>query len=260
MNLVCVILATSKDLHFLNANIKEIHDIFVKIHIMIGTHFWNGDPENEDKINEFDEKLGYREKISIKRYNNKNKNYMPRYVNDEMYWEGYARLYGTISMPFDSDYILYLDADEIIDGKRFKQWISEKKYIKFETIKLANYWYFREPIYRAKNYIEDSVILVNYAFAYKNKEYLFSNLGRHELYELGSVKIRNVLSIDNIPMIHHYSWVRSKEDMIKKCNTWGHKNDLDWKKLIEEEFSRPFNGTDFVKKLDYDIVENFFNI
>ena len=65
---------------------------------------------------------------------------------------------------------------------------------------------------------------------------------------------------DNEPLIHHYSWVRTKEEMLKKVLNWGHKNDKNWSDLIEEEFSRPFNGTDFVHGYNYNIVENKFNI
>ena len=48
--------------------------------------------------------------------------------------------------------------------------------------------------------------------------------------------------------------------MLKKVLNWGHKNDKNWSDLIEEEFSRPFNGTDFVHGYNYNIVENKFNI
>jgi hypothetical protein len=46
--------------------------------------------------------------------------------------------------------------------------------------------------------------------------------------------------------------------MLKKTSSWGHKDDKNWKELIEEEFSRPFNGTDFEWGYEYDIVEQPF--
>ena len=60
------------------------------------------------------------------------------------------------------------------------------------------------------------------------------------------------------PFIHHYSWVRTKEEMLKKVLNWGHKDDsFDWISKIEEEFSRDFNGTDFIHRYNYNIVNNF---
>ena len=61
-------------------------------------------------------------------------------------------------------------------------------------------------------------------------------------------------------MMHHFSWVRTKEEMLTKVKNWGHASDKDWIVGIEEEFSRDFNGTDFVHGYSYNIVENTFNI
>jgi len=62
-------------------------------------------------------------------------------------------------------------------------------------------------------------------------------------------------------MIHHYSWVRTKEEMLKKVSNWGHARDKgDWKELVEMEYSRPFNGQDFLHNYQYIIVDNKFNI
>ena len=69
-----------------------------------------------------------------------------------------------------------------------------------------------------------------------------------------------VLSLTGRPMMHHFSWVRSKDEMITKVKNWGHASDKNWILLIEEEFSRSFNGTDFVHGYNYNIVENTFNL
>jgi hypothetical protein len=61
---------------------------------------------------------------------------------------------------------------------------------------------------------------------------------------------------NNIPMIHHYSWVRTKEQMLQKVKAWGHNADKDWVSLIEEEFSRPFNGKCFVNNYSYEVLDN----
>jgi hypothetical protein len=42
--------------------------------------------------------------------------------------------------------------------------------------------------------------------------------------------------------------------MLKKVSGWGHKGDKDWAALVKEEFSRPFNGTDFVHGYQWDTI------
>jgi hypothetical protein len=61
--------------------------------------------------------------------------------------------------------------------------------------------------------------------------------------------------------MHHYSWVRTKEEMLRKVKAWGHTNDKDWNTLIEEEFSREFNGKDFVHGYNFEILkeQNLFS-
>ena len=61
-------------------------------------------------------------------------------------------------------------------------------------------------------------------------------------------------------MFHHYSWVRTKAQLLKKVSSWAHKDDRNWAAFVEEEFSRPFNGTDFVHGFSYTTVKNIFTI
>jgi hypothetical protein len=61
-------------------------------------------------------------------------------------------------------------------------------------------------------------------------------------------------------MFHHYSWVRTRDEMMKKVQSWGHKNDRDWVALVNEEFSAPFKGSDFVHGYKYKTVSPLFDI
>jgi hypothetical protein len=56
------------------------------------------------------------------------------------------------------------------------------------------------------------------------------------------------------PLFHHYSWVRSQDEMLKKVRTWGHRNERDWEALVKEEFSRDFSGKDFVHGYSFETV------
>jgi len=70
-------------------------------------------------------------------------------------------------------------------------------------------------------------------------------------------KILHQRGIDGLPFIHHYSWVRSKEQMLKKVITWAHYWEKDWPSMVEKEFSHPFSGKDFCSDLEYETVEPY---
>ncbi len=142
------------------------------------------------------------------------------------------------------EYVLFLDVDEILDAPRWLQWLKSGTYQKYSACTLACYWYFREPIYQALHW-EDTPLLVkknqlNYDIIMHPEERfgIFLNIDGD--------KKRMIKGSDEQPMIHHYSWVRTKEQMLKKVMSWGHRDERDWKGLVEEEFSRPFQGKDFV--------------
>ena len=262
-NIGCVILSNTDDFRFLESGLKEIVNIFKNIVIAMGSKLWNGTDENLVKMNMFitDTKCKYDnvEFIIYKVPDDKDHS-MSKYVSSEMYWEGHARYISLTDSIRACDYVVFLDSDEIFDGKKFKEWLDTGIYRKYEALKLQNYWYWREPIYRARNYFEDSVVMM------KNGSYdprhLFSNMGRHGIFSacIGSRR-RDVTGVDDEPMIHHYSWVRNHQEMIRKVLSWGHRNDrIDWVAMVDEEFSRHFNGTDFLKHLEYDIVANDFGI
>lgn len=258
-NLGCVIISNSDDLRFLSAGLLQIAPIFKRIVISIGTKLWNGEPQNNEVIDTFAKTLQPHIKLMKYCVPEDQISIFRGSIKPEMYWEGHARLIAYNEMN-DVEYVMFLDSDEIIDGAAFKTWLDTYDYKHYGAMKLQNYWYWREPIYRAKNYHEDSIVLAKKGSF--NPFHVFSNLGRHGIFEsCAGRKMRDVTSVDKKPMAHHYSWVRDKENMLRKVRAWGHRNDrTDWSLLVEKEFSRPFNGTDFLKMLQYDIVEDTFGI
>jgi hypothetical protein len=110
-------------------------------------------------------------------------------------------------------------------------------------MKLANYWYFREPIYRAKNIIEDSIVFIKKNHA-DNIALTMHTHERTATYDLcpGNKK-RNIL-MNNIPIFHHFSWVRTHKQMLRKVTSWGHKNDKNYTSFVNEEFLQKFRGYD----------------
>jgi hypothetical protein len=89
---------------------------------------------------------------------------------------------------------------------------------------------------------------------------MFTDLERWSFRQALGSKYLSDVTFEGQILMHHFSWVRSKDEMLQKVDSWGHKFDKDWISLIHEEFSRPFNGTDFVHNYAYNIVEDRFKI
>lgn len=174
------------------------------------------------------------------------------------FWHSLSRLLGFCFVGEEIPFLLFLDADEIVDAKRFSLWLEEGDYALHSAIKLANYWYFKDPSYQAIER-EDSPVLARKSAI--EERILLHGEERDALYRfLPHPKKRNVLGLDNKPMIHHYSWVRTREEMLKKVRTWGHKKDCDWEALVEKEYREPFSGTDFIHGYRYKVVKPFFSL
>ena len=153
------------------------------------------------------------------------------------HWEAYGRQQATKQTT--ADYVMYIDADEIIDPHGFLVGVRPHKLQSCDLTSLANFWYWREPTIQATT-IEDSVKIVRSDIA---KSVVGS--GGRELY-VNACRSKQRIG-DGLPYVHHYSWVRTKEEMLAKVSSWGHSNDrANWTDLIEQEFSRPFDGTDFL--------------
>jgi hypothetical protein len=258
----CVLITNMDDVIFLKSSLKQICPIVNEVVIAIGNKLWNGEDEDPTKYDIFTGIVKQFDNVHVIKYSISDDKIkcVQNIVSPEMYWEGHARWVALENMKYNHDYILYLDSDEIVDGVKFATWLDTKEYQNYACMKLKNYWYWREPTFQAKDYYEDSVVLAK--LDTYNPLYIFSNLGRHGVFDSAKgTKARMVTGVDGKPFVHHFSWVRTKEQMERKVRSWGHRNDKNnWVELVNEEFSRNFNGTDFLKGLSYNNVDNIFSI
>jgi hypothetical protein len=242
-----VVLYSSNDSRFFKKCIEQLIQCNIKTHVVTYSHMWQGTPENKDILDE-----AYSLFSSNPLYSIYNVEWNPG--ESSWYWEGLGRYLATQHVSDSSQYVLYIDADEIIDSERFKKWLDTKEIFNYDSIQLAQYWYWREPIYQSTN-LEFTTVLLKTQIA---KNLPFTQDGRAHYFNSGNIKGK---CSGNDPFIHHYSWVRTKEEMLNKVSNWGHSSERNnWKELVEEEFNRPFNGTDFIHKYNYNIVKNKFNI
>lgn len=180
------------------------------------------------------------------------------------YWHNMSRIVGALRLKEDIHWVMFLDGDEVPEGAALNAWEQHAlaKGTKDRIIYLANYWYFKDPIYRAK-YLEQSVPVVPRSLFSDEKETVLLLMDANERYCFTSLDLEVCefeLSLNKEPMIHHFSWVRSKEDILRKIATWGHQGEQPWEALIEETWDKAFDGRDFVHGYEYDIVENKYGL
>lgn len=246
MRIATIINYCSNEQRFINQCLNASKKISDFVLVPVSDHLYDGTPEKLEIINEHKTQHPDVDFLVYPWHNGK----------PSRYWHNYSRLIAAQQISSRCDWILFLDADEILDCNLFSKFILQlKTKPHINSYKLANYWYFREPIYRAKQ-IEDSAVIVRSEYSTNIN---LEDYGRErEQFEFYNTP-RKVM-IENQPMIHHFSWVRNKQEMLQKVKTWGHNNDKNWQILVEEEFSRNFNGKCFVNNYDFDIVENTYEI
>ncbi len=248
----------SNESRFIRATLEEALTFSIQVIVPVCDHFFDGKPENRELLEKiygafpnclFIEYPYLPEKIPKKILKN---------VNPAHFWHSFSRLIGFSFVEEEIDTVLFLDADEVPEGKRFAEWLECSDYRQHTALKLSNYWYFREPIHQALKF-EDSIVLVQKKAL--EMEILLHQDERDAIYNLlPGPKRRHVTGSDGRPMFHHYSWVRTKEEMLQKVRAWGHRGDRDWTALVQEEFEAPFKGTDFVHGYRYQIVPSQFEI
>jgi len=275
-NIATVISYCTNDYRWIKPCIDHVLYFSKQVVVPVSDHFFNGEKENEELIEKsieenpsatfipFEFKPEEYKNMNLQRLNDP---FTPvKYMvdidsNEIWFWNQMARLIGFNSLSEDIEYVLFLDTDEITDTDRFMKWLNEFPYRDYNSIRFESFWYFREIRFRAIQ-TEDwnGITLVKKdklseaAFFKHNSERLnFINFveGNRKVHTMG---------LDNQPMFHHYSWVRTKEEMLKKINSWSHHKDRDWVSLVEEEFKREFvpgrdkdfvHGYDFIEVIPY---------
>lgn len=244
---------STTEIIFLETNLKQCDKFSDEIIIPICSHFFNGQPEDVNLL---------KETTSIVKKYSKAKIIMFDWEgtqSNNSYYHNLSRKIGTDAAK--NNWLFFLDADEIVSDE-FYDWFQSVCNLD-RAWWLSCYWYFREPIYQAVAN-EGAGLLIPKKYCSWD---LYNKLERGQLFQkmhdankLSLSDFEEILSLSGKKMVHHYSWVRNKNDMINKIKNWGHKDDKNWETLINEELSRPFNGTDFIHNYQYNIVDNYFNI
>jgi hypothetical protein len=238
-----VISYCTNDERFIRDCIDEAIKVSDKVVVPISDHLFDGTPENMDSVNALAKEYPDVDFVIFEWEEGKH----PRY------WHNMSRIVGNHLLSEEVDWVLFIDSDEILDSSLFNEFKKDATFESYDSYKLGCYWYFRDANIRATTY-EDSPVLIRKNLVAIDPNNLY--IEREQLHEVLNVPKRRMVLQNNTPMVHHYSWVRTKEQMLQKVKAWGHNTDKDWVSLIEEEFSRSFNGTCFVNNYSYEIIDN----
>lgn len=263
MTIGVVISTSTNEIRFLKAQLQECVKFATEIVVVIGSHRYDG--ITKEPIEAYYEIITTFPSVNFTLYNVTPPGtfHNPLTRRPDAYWHNYARIVGVKQLSRDLNWIMFLDGDEIPEGELMRDWIANILPSKTNLIgfTFANYWYYREPTFQATT-TEDSVIMVKNSLFDDNNvlvNILMNDAERFLFKMLQNVEY-NIKTNNGDIMIHHYSWVRTKEQILKKVANWGHSHDKPWAELIEASWENPFDGRDFVHGYEYQIVQNRFGI
>lgn len=152
-NVATIINYCTNDYKFISHCINEAKIFSDQVIVPVCDHFLDGTPENRELLEKTYNENKYKVKFQEYEYGHKIADLKLCAIH------GYARLIGFHLVNKDVDYILFIDADEILEGVRFKQFLNMVNFEKYNAMLFSNYYYFRDVKFRAKN-IEDSIPIV----------------------------------------------------------------------------------------------------
>lgn len=246
MKISTVVSYCSLDRRFIRPLLEQVLMFSDDIILVYFDHLLDGTPEPVDEVEQLRSVAPDKIRTLCLPFTNDNP---PRYFHNLARWQATEKTL--------HDHLLYLDADEIPNGLAFKKFIDQGALDNYNAADFRCYWYFRNATNQAVQtehcglYVKKELII---------KECMFTEHERWIFRHIPNIGYAPLVSGTEGPLIHHYSWVRTKDEMLTKVGAWGHKNDKDWKSLVNEEFSKEFNGTDFVHGYSYRQVNDYFNI
>lgn len=261
MKIAAVINYCTNDYRFLSKAIEETSRFAHQIIVPVCDHFFDGSPENRELL-----ERSYRENphvtfieftFDVKQLYTP---YVTRTPQDEdwtAFWHSTGRYLAFLYADKQSDSLLFLDADEIIEGDRFKEWIQSGEWKKADAMWFNSYCYGFSASKRAPH-LQMSALLVKKEALTPLK--IFNSRERFGIIAaIPGPRYLQIMGCDGRPMLHHYSWVRSHEECLKKVETWGKKHICDWKawlKRAQDEMNEYEEVTPFFDPLLLTSIES----
>lgn len=257
-----VINYSSLEQMFVDAVLRECSKFTHDIVVSYGDRLYNGVPEDTSFVTQYlRRKYPYVKFIEYKVNVAQDMFKLPGVVKrPTAYWCNLARWNGVQALPH-VEWFFFIDADEIPEGDRVREWLQHATLDPSYCYKFANYWYFKDVSHQSTTF-EDSIL-----FAHKKhltETSIFHDNERDGILEVcGAPQRRMVHGNDQLPMFHHFSWVRTKQGLAKKLATWAHRDDIFKDAPIDkivEYIYKDDNVNDIVHNYTYRTVDNTFRI
>lgn len=256
---------SSLEKNFIDGLLKECNLITSNIVISYGSHLYNGIKEDSDEYLKFYKEkypnnffIKYDVNLNEDLFKNKGVNKRPT-----AYWCNLARWNGYLKLKNNVEWIIFIDADEIPDSNLFNEWLNENTLHNNYNYKFANYWYFKTYKNQSLQF-EDSILMVNKNII--NEDNIFHDDERDGILKMtpNIKQFRMVKNKNNMPMWHHFSWVRNKQGIINKLKNFTHRDDLFKDENVAEKIAeyiyRDDNINDIIHNYQYKLVDNIFGI
>lgn len=156
---------------------------------------------------------------------------LPAFEGDPQACMRQMRLEGVRGMPPSITHVLLLDSDELFEPNRLKAALRD-----VPTYFAAD-WYWRVGFVKAVQQNEVAGLLC------RKDKLVDQGYGDREALCLGIQRPRA-----ETPFMHHYSWCKPLDQMIRKVRNWGHRDDRPWESMLLHEWRQPLPGTCFVHK------------
>jgi len=243
---------------FIHQFLKECLKFTSDIVVSYGSHLYNGQPEDKNHIAEL---VAMYPMVKFVEYpvdiNLKHRRGVVH--RPTAYFHNLARSTAAKALSH-KNWVFVLDVDEIPEGDRVAEWLRHAVLDHNCAYKLANYWYFKKPEFRART-LEDSVLLIHAKHLTDNN--IFGDNERDYLIHASGCKlVRMVKHSDNV-MFHHFSWVRTQDGLRHKITSWAHANDLFKNANVDAIMEHIYGNdqpNDIVHGYSYDIVPNTYNV
>jgi len=258
----------SNESMFLDALLTEVQKFSHDIVVSYGSKLYDGKDEDFELIASFKDKYPlvtfscYEVNKSLDMSKQRGVVRRPTaYWHNLARWTALQHLKTPASTP--DNWVFILDADEIPEGDRVKQWLDHYSPLLNPThcYKIATYWYFKLPIFQAKTY-EDSILLMHRS--HLTEDTIFGDYERdYTIHKSGTHLQRSIMGLDGMPMWHHFSFVRTKEGIKRKLSSWAHVDDFFKGANVDNIVNFMYkdnNPNDFVHHYEYNQVPNKFNI
>jgi len=244
-DLAAIVSFCTHDIRFFKKCIDSLRPFCSQIIVPVCDHFYNGEPEDRELLSRL--YASYPGVIFVEFAYSEKQIYgtFSKLVANSPYWAQHwhntSRLIGSYYLAEEVDRVLFCDVDEIF--------ASIPELGEEDAIRFATYWYDRRADMRATCHPEGPLLVRR---LHLEDDLLLNQDERMGMFHRVKGKKIQSWKRGNKPIVHHYSFVRTEEELRCKIRRWGHHWERDWPSLLQEE-------GDVVRGYSYEKADPFWD-